>query len=67
VERDSPGTADSLSAARDQFERHHIRGVLNRVHGNRAEAAKILGVSPAVLTEKCRRYGLPDAGEPDAD
>jgi DNA-binding NtrC family response regulator len=63
--QDSPATADSLSAAHEQFERHHILGVLDRVHGNRADAAKILGISTAVLTEKCRRYGLPDAAEPD--
>jgi len=63
--RDSTGLADSLSAAREEFERQYILGVLERVRGDRNEAAKLLGLSRTGLSEKCRRYGLPESGEGD--
>jgi two-component system, NtrC family, response regulator AtoC len=63
--RDSTGLADSLSAAREEFERQYILGVLERVRGDRNEAAKLLGLSRKGLSEKCRRYGLPESGEGD--
>ena len=63
--RGSTGPADSLSAAREEFERQYILGVLERVRGDRNEAAKLLGLSRKGLSEKCRRYGLPESGEGD--
>ncbi|MBI4401048.1 MAG: sigma-54-dependent Fis family transcriptional regulator [Nitrospirae bacterium] len=49
---------DSLSAAREQFERQYILSVLDRVQGSRTEASKILGLSRKSLWEKCKRYGI---------
>jgi two-component system response regulator AtoC len=54
------GRADTLSEARDQFERQYILSVLERVQGDRKETAKILGLSQNALSEKFRRYGLPE-------
>lgn len=57
---------DSLSAAKEQFERQFILNVLSRVRGSRTEAAKMLGVSRKALWEKCKRYGI-SSGAPDRD
>jgi two-component system response regulator HydG len=35
-------------------EREHIQRVLSAVHGNRAEAAKILGIGEATLYRRLR-------------
>jgi two-component system response regulator AtoC len=64
---ESVAPAESLSAARDEFERQYIVGVLERVRGNRREAARLLGVSEKTLSEKCRRYGLPASEDPGSD
>lgn len=60
------GQHDSLSAAREQFERQYILSVLDRVGGNRGEAASILGLSGKALREKCKRYGISE-GKPEQD
>lgn len=49
---------DSLEAA----ERRHIVRVLAHTHGNRRQAAGLLGISRSTLINKIRRYGLADAG-----
>ena len=58
---------DSLSAARERFERQYILSVLERVQGSRTEASQTLGLSRKALWEKCKRYGIshgkPDSGE----
>ena len=41
-----------------ELERAYIEQVLRRTHGNRSEAARILGISRKTLLEKRRRYGL---------
>ena len=64
--RDDTNAIDSLSAAREQFERQFILNVLSRVQGSRTEAAKMLGVSRKALWEKCKRYGI-SSGAPDRD
>ena len=64
--RDHTNAIDSLSAAREQFERQFILNVLSRVRGSRTEAAKMLGVSRKALWEKCKRYGI-SSGAPDRD
>jgi DNA-binding NtrC family response regulator len=61
------GPAESLAAARDQFERQYISAVLERVQGNRDEAAKILGVTRKALAEKCRGLNLSDRDETQAE
>ena len=50
---------ESLTAAREHFERQHILSVLKRVEGNRSLGAKVLGISRKALWEKCKRYGIP--------
>ncbi len=56
---DARGTIESLTAAREGFERQYILSVLKRVDGNRSLAAKILGISRKALWEKCKRYAIP--------
>ncbi len=56
--RDRGEASSSLAAARDQFERQFIQSVLGRVHGNRTEASRILGMSRKALWEKCKRLGV---------
>jgi DNA-binding NtrC family response regulator len=54
-----PAQAESLAAAREQFERQYILSVLERTQGSRTMAAKILDLSRKALWEKCKRYGIP--------
>jgi two-component system NtrC family response regulator/two-component system response regulator HydG len=58
-----------------EVERRHILGTLQRVHGNRTEAAKMLGISVRCLQYKLKAYaetiavplpGVPAAAEPIA-
>lgn len=49
---------DSLSAARERFERQYILSVLERVQGSKTVASRILGLSRKALWEKCKRYGI---------
>lgn len=42
----------------DSLRREHIRTVLERVKGNKSDAAKILGVSRVTLYREIERYGL---------
>lgn len=53
------GAMESLTAAREHFERQHILSILKRVEGNRSLGAKVLGISRKALWEKCKRYGIP--------
>jgi DNA-binding NtrC family response regulator len=50
---------ESLTIARERFERQYIVSVLGRVQGSRTVASRILGVSRKALWEKCKRYGIP--------
>jgi DNA-binding NtrC family response regulator len=73
ADRDAPAAADSLSTARERFERDYILAVLERVAGSRTAASRILGVSRKALWEKCKRYGIAsernghDAGDAEDD
>ncbi|MEW6544921.1 MAG: sigma-54 dependent transcriptional regulator [Nitrospirota bacterium] len=59
---------DSLSAAREQFERDYILSALERVQGSRTAAAKLLGLSRKALWEKCKRYHITYEGrEPEEE
>jgi len=42
----------------DEMEQSHIRDVLQRVGGNRARAAQVLGIAASTLYEKVRRYSI---------
>ena len=49
--------------ALDALERHHILRVLEYTKGNKAEAARLLGIGIATLYRKLESYGMkPDAG-----
>ncbi len=56
------GAAESGSALRQspatlhEVERRHIQSIVNHVHGNRAEAARILGISERNLYRLLKRY-----------
>ncbi len=54
-----------LDEVRDEAERRHIVFVLGLAHGNRADAARILGISRKTLWKKLKRLGLhpPDVTE----
>jgi two-component system response regulator HydG len=46
----------------EQVEREHIRQTLEMVHGNREQAAKLLGMGERTLYRKIKDYGLGEAG-----
>jgi DNA-binding NtrC family response regulator len=47
-----------LKTATDQFERQIVMRVLERVHGNQSEAARILGIHRNSLKVKLTRWGI---------
>jgi len=63
---DQNSAIESLSVAREQFERQYILNILGRVQGSRTKAARMLGVSRKALWEKCKRYGI-SSGVPDRE
>ena len=46
------------SMALDALERHHILRVLEYTKGNKAEAARLLGIGIATLYRKLESYGM---------
>ncbi|MEP7326328.1 MAG: helix-turn-helix domain-containing protein [Gemmatimonadota bacterium] len=52
------GQPDSLEAA----ERRHIALTLQHTHGNRRQAARILGIARSTMLAKLRKYGLESVG-----
>ncbi len=61
TKKPAEGAASTLAAAREQFERDYIIGVLKKVDGSRTNAAHLLGLSRKALWEKCKRYGIASA------
>jgi DNA-binding NtrC family response regulator len=53
-----PGTDDAGLASWNTLEARHIADVLSEVRGNKAEAARLLGIDRKTLYRKLRRYGL---------
>jgi DNA-binding NtrC family response regulator len=49
-----------LNRTLDQVEAEHIRQVLDRLGGNKSQAAKVLGIDRKTLREKLKRFGLND-------
>lgn len=47
----------------ESVERHHIQKVLNQCQGNKAEAARLLGIGIATLYRKIDEFGLSKAGK----
>ena len=50
--------SQSLDAAVQAFEKHHIQSVLKRTEGNKSETARLLGIDPSTLYRKMERYGI---------
>lgn len=50
--------ADTLEDAVHTFEKHHILSVLKRTEGNKAEAARLLGIDPSTLYRKMEKMGI---------
>ena len=50
--------ADSGSLALGDLERRHILRVLEHTRGNKAEAARLLGIGIATLYRKLESYGM---------
>jgi len=53
-----PGPDDSGLASWNTLEARHIADILTEVRGNKAEAARLLGIDRKTLYRKLRRYGL---------
>ena len=53
-----PEPADGSFASQKENERDRIIAALQRTHGNRAQAAKLLGIGERTLYRKIREYGL---------
>ncbi|ACG73810.1 two component, sigma54 specific, transcriptional regulator, Fis family [Anaeromyxobacter sp. K] len=56
---EAPGAAPE-PLAMDDAEREHVRRVLERCGGRRAEAARALGIDKSTLWRKLKRWGLQD-------
>ena len=52
------GSADPDSLALDDLERRHILRVLEHTRGNKAEAARLLGIGIVTLYRKLESYGM---------
>jgi len=52
------GAAEPLRAARQEFEIHYLRSVLDAQQGNVSRAARVLGLSRVMLQKKMKAYGL---------
>lgn len=50
--------SQSLDAAVQAFEKHHIQSVLKRTGGNKSETARLLGIDPSTLYRKMERYEI---------
>ncbi|MFQ5840334.1 MAG: helix-turn-helix domain-containing protein [Candidatus Methylomirabilales bacterium] len=47
-----------LRRVREEAEREHIASILHRTKGNRAQAARILGISRKTLWKKLKHLGI---------
>src|SRR5574343_544733 len=63
--RSAPAEAAEALPTLAQLEKEHILKVLSRCDGNRAQAAKVLGIDRVSLWRKLRAYG--EAGEAPGD
>jgi len=50
--------SDSLEQAVQTFEKHHILSILKRTEGNKAEAARLLGIDPSTLYRKMEKMNI---------
>lgn len=54
----APKTTYNLRLLRMEFEKNIIQEVLQTTHGNKQQAAKMMGISRTVLYEKLKEHGL---------
>ena len=54
----APKTTYNLRLLRMEFEKNIIQEVLQTTHGNKQQAAKLMGISRTVLYEKLKEHGL---------
>ena len=59
-ERDADSSASIELLPLHEVERRHVLSVLEACHGNRTNAAKVLGVDRKTLYRKLVRYGVAD-------
>lgn len=52
------GAAQPVPESLEAAEARHIAAVLEHVHGNRRQAALVLGIARSTLLTKIRKYGL---------
>jgi len=57
VENNSPPMSFGMISLLE-MEKHHILDILNKVEGNKSQAARILNISRSTLREKLKAYGL---------
>ncbi|MFW6157562.1 MAG: sigma-54-dependent transcriptional regulator [Balneolaceae bacterium] len=65
VPEEIPGDfeGNSLEEAVQHFERSHISSILRHTGGNKAEAARLMGIDPSTLYRKMERLGLNEQDE----
>jgi DNA-binding NtrC family response regulator len=54
----APATLPVTDTSIDSVRKEHIRRVLEKLHGNKSDAARVLGVSRVTLYREIERYGL---------
>ncbi len=61
----SPAPSTSpLSGTFDTVEKRALKHALTAAHGNKSEAARLLGLKRTTFLDKLRRHGLDDSGSP---
>lgn len=55
-------SASSPPDSLEEAERRHIALTLRHTHGNRRQAARILGIARSTMLAKLRKYGLENVG-----
>jgi DNA-binding NtrC family response regulator len=58
MEQSGQHTSTNLKEAMAEFEHQHLIAVLESVNGNREDAARVLGISPATMYRHMERLGL---------
>ncbi|MCK5145951.1 sigma-54-dependent Fis family transcriptional regulator [bacterium] len=58
IEEDVPSSASFGLISLIEMEKLHILDILNRVSGNKSQAARVLNISRSTLREKLKSYGM---------
>jgi DNA-binding NtrC family response regulator len=62
-----PAAGDTVLLPLDEIEKRHIRRVLEACHGNKTQAAKVLGITRLTLRHKIADYGWSEFMEKPAE